>query len=339
MTTPPRVLVIGAGIGGLTAANVLADHGVEVDLVERRPDARRPRGPPGLQGDRRAASRAAPASCTPRSRSRPITPASACTSPAARRPSARPARVSPTGWSRNTAAAAGCGRCGPHRGGFRPVRPPRQALRVRYLPRCRHQPGARGHAALARRGGQAVRRSPPGPGGLPAVRGQPRPETATTCGAPRSAAAHPCGPPCASRPPGRRPTSPSSTSTSSRSAGISSRPGATTAAACASSAGCRPRRSRTAPRASGWPGWTWNRARRATNGSTWSSWPAGMVPPAGLARAAAGLGLQPAATGFLPETGIPGRLCRRCGAGADDDPRRDCGCAPRRRPGAAASEP
>jgi heterodisulfide reductase subunit A2 len=37
MTAPPRVLVIGAGIGGLTAANVLADHGVEVDLIERRP--------------------------------------------------------------------------------------------------------------------------------------------------------------------------------------------------------------------------------------------------------------------------------------------------------------
>jgi heterodisulfide reductase subunit A2 len=39
MSTPPRVLVIGAGIAGLTAANVLADHGVEVDLVERRPAA------------------------------------------------------------------------------------------------------------------------------------------------------------------------------------------------------------------------------------------------------------------------------------------------------------
>ena len=37
MTTPPRVLVIGAGIGGLTAAIVLADHGLEVDLVERGP--------------------------------------------------------------------------------------------------------------------------------------------------------------------------------------------------------------------------------------------------------------------------------------------------------------
>ena len=37
MTAPPRVLVIGAGIGGLTAANVLADHGLEVDLVERAP--------------------------------------------------------------------------------------------------------------------------------------------------------------------------------------------------------------------------------------------------------------------------------------------------------------
>jgi heterodisulfide reductase subunit A2 len=37
MTTPPRALVIGAGIGGLTAASVLADHGLEVDLVERGP--------------------------------------------------------------------------------------------------------------------------------------------------------------------------------------------------------------------------------------------------------------------------------------------------------------
>jgi heterodisulfide reductase subunit A len=39
MTAPSRVLVIGAGIAGLTAANVLADRGVEVDLVERRPNA------------------------------------------------------------------------------------------------------------------------------------------------------------------------------------------------------------------------------------------------------------------------------------------------------------
>jgi heterodisulfide reductase subunit A len=35
----PRVLVIGAGVGGLTAAGVLADRGVEVDLVERAPTA------------------------------------------------------------------------------------------------------------------------------------------------------------------------------------------------------------------------------------------------------------------------------------------------------------
>jgi 2-polyprenyl-6-methoxyphenol hydroxylase-like FAD-dependent oxidoreductase len=34
-----RVLVIGAGIGGLTAATALAQRGVEVDVVEIRPDA------------------------------------------------------------------------------------------------------------------------------------------------------------------------------------------------------------------------------------------------------------------------------------------------------------
>jgi heterodisulfide reductase subunit A len=33
----PRVLVIGAGIGGLTAAKTLAHFGVRIDLVERRP--------------------------------------------------------------------------------------------------------------------------------------------------------------------------------------------------------------------------------------------------------------------------------------------------------------
>lgn len=39
MTTLPRVLVVGAGIGGLTAAAMLADRGVDVDLVEREPVA------------------------------------------------------------------------------------------------------------------------------------------------------------------------------------------------------------------------------------------------------------------------------------------------------------
>jgi heterodisulfide reductase subunit A len=39
MTTPSRVLVVGAGIGGLTAAHILADRGVDVDLVEREPSA------------------------------------------------------------------------------------------------------------------------------------------------------------------------------------------------------------------------------------------------------------------------------------------------------------
>lgn len=39
MPPPARALVIGAGIGGLTAATILADHGVEVDLVEREPVA------------------------------------------------------------------------------------------------------------------------------------------------------------------------------------------------------------------------------------------------------------------------------------------------------------
>jgi heterodisulfide reductase subunit A len=39
MITPPRVLVVGAGIGGLTAATLLADRGVGVDLVEREPAA------------------------------------------------------------------------------------------------------------------------------------------------------------------------------------------------------------------------------------------------------------------------------------------------------------
>ena len=39
MTTPPRVLVVGAGIGGLTAASILAERGVEVELVEREPSA------------------------------------------------------------------------------------------------------------------------------------------------------------------------------------------------------------------------------------------------------------------------------------------------------------
>ncbi|MCK7513903.1 MAG: hypothetical protein MZV70_64390 [Desulfobacterales bacterium] len=58
--------------------------------------------------------------------------------------------------------------------GFDAVRPTRQALRVRPLPRRRHQPAARGPAALARRRGQAVGRSPAGTDGLPAVRRQPR---------------------------------------------------------------------------------------------------------------------------------------------------------------------
>ena len=37
LPTRPRVVVVGAGIAGLAAATGLAERGVTVDIVERRP--------------------------------------------------------------------------------------------------------------------------------------------------------------------------------------------------------------------------------------------------------------------------------------------------------------
>ena len=39
MARPENALVVGAGIGGLAAAAALAGRGVEVDVVEARPDS------------------------------------------------------------------------------------------------------------------------------------------------------------------------------------------------------------------------------------------------------------------------------------------------------------